>query len=372
MEGAAEEAGVKEIPLLKHHLSSPRAEAGEFAGWKTIISFTTVREEHNAVRERAGIFDISHMTRVKVSGPGATSFLQKVVTADVEKLKPGRMKYALILNEQAGIIDDVTVFKVSENSYLMVSNAVTRTRVLEWLGVHAGEDVHVWDFTDSSAFFAVQGPKAVEFVSKFFGKDFTSFKWFSGEFATVNGCQILMTRSGYTGGDGFELIIPCGGPSLYGKVWDRFVEEGAQPCGLACRDVCRLEAGYLLSGQDFDESKSPLETKLMWAVNLEKPGFIGKQALERKLIAKLEKVVTLLEMVEPGVPRHGYMLVDEKGRKVGEVTSGGAIPSTGKAAAIGYVVPELSQEGCEVFVDIRGKIRKARVRAMPFITFTKP
>ncbi|MEM1964882.1 MAG: glycine cleavage system aminomethyltransferase GcvT [Candidatus Caldarchaeum sp.] len=372
MESVPEEESLKEIPLYKHHLTSPGVEAGEFAGWKTIISFSTVREEHKAVRENAGIFDISHMTRIKVSGASATEYLQRILTADVERLKQGKMKYALMLNEQAGIIDDITVFKVAENNFIIISNAVTRDRVMSWFRQHSSKDVMVEDFTESSALFAVQGPKAVAYVSRFFRKDFASYKWFSGGFETADGCQVLVTRSGYTGGDGFELTFSCGGPSLYQKVWDWFVAEGVQPCGLACRDVCRLEAGYLLSGQDYDESKTPLETRLTWAVNMEKHDFVGKKALQARLTERPETVVTLLEMVEPGVPRHGYMLLDERGRRVGVVTSGGVIPSTGKAAAIGYVVPQLSEEGCEVFVDIRGKPRKARVRTKPFFTFSKP
>ncbi|MDW7977266.1 MAG: glycine cleavage system aminomethyltransferase GcvT [Candidatus Caldarchaeum sp.] len=363
---------MKEIPLLRLYQSVyPDAEVGEFAGWKTVITFTTLRKEHKAVREKAGIFDISHMTRTKISGSSATSDLQKIITVDVERLKRGRMKYGLILNDDAGIIDDVTVYKVDEESYLMVSNAATRRRVVEWVEQNSASDTYVEDFTDSSAFFAVQGPESPQQVSQVLGRDFSGLKWFGGDFVSFRGCQMLLTRSGYTGGDGFELVIPCGGYELYSDAWRMFVSRDVEPCGLACRDACRLEAGYLLSGVDFDESKTPADVGLMWAVNMDKKSFIGKEKLAEILKVKPSSATALLEMVEPGVPRTGYHILDKSGRRVGVVTSGGFVPSVG-GVAWGFMSSELCQEGVEVFILVREIRRRARVRGQPFIKMLKP
>ncbi|MEM0384420.1 MAG: glycine cleavage system aminomethyltransferase GcvT [Candidatus Caldarchaeum sp.] len=357
---------MKEIPLLRYYQSNyPSAEVGEFAGWRTIIAFTSLREEHKAVRESSGIFDISHMTRTKIAGSSSTTLLQKILTIDVERLKPGRMKYGLMLNEDAGIIDDVTVFKLQEDSYVMVSNAVSRERVLDWVAQHAGPDVYVEDFTERSAFFAVQGPRASDHVSRVFGRDFSGLKWFAGGVFEFGGCQVLLTRSGYTGGDGYELMIPCGGTVLYSSLWRMFVDGGVKPCGLACRDACRLEAGYLLAHQDFDEAKTPVEAGLMWAVNLEKKDFVGKKKLEEKLRAKPSSTIAILEAMEPGVPRAGYPILDSSGKRVGVVTSGGYIPSVGKGLALGEIPAELHTEGTVLYILARNATKKVVVRKQP-------
>ncbi|MEM4716636.1 MAG: glycine cleavage system aminomethyltransferase GcvT [Candidatus Caldarchaeum sp.] len=359
---------MKEIPLLGYYRANyPAAEVGEFAGWKTVIAFTSLRDEHRAVRESSGIFDISHMTRTKIAGPSSTTLLQNILTIDVERLKPGRMKYGLMLNEDAGIIDDVTVFKVEEESYVMVSNAVSRERVLNWLSQHAGPGVYVEDFTERSAFFAVQGPRASEHVSRVFGKDFSTLKWFAGDVVEFEGCQVLLTRSGYTGGDGYEIVIPCGGTVLYSSLWRVFVEVGVKPCGLACRDACRLEAGYLLAHQDFDEAKTPAEAGLMWAVNLEKKDFVGKRKLEEKLKTKPSSTIAILEMMEPGVPRAGYPILDSSGNRVGVVTSGGYIPSVGKGLALGEIPAELHTEGAVLYILVRNAARRVVVRKQPLV-----
>jgi len=361
---------LKEIPLLKHYVAAG-AEVGEFAGWKSPIFFTKLRDEHMAVRQKAGIFDITHMTRTKITGPSATDLLQKTLTCDVATLKKGRMKYGLILNERAGIVDDVTVFKVEEGSYVMVSNAATREKVLQWMRRSGDSNVLLEDFTEYSAFFAVQGPLSSKVVSEVLQTDVSALKWFGGVFVRWGGCDVLVTRSGYTGEDGYEIMVPCGGVELYEKLWDAFVSFGVKPCGLACRDTCRVEAGYLLSGVDFDESKSPVEAGLMWAVKMEKEGFVGKEALVELTGRKPDQVAVLLEMAEQGVPRHGYRVHNQSGEEVGYVTSGVLSPLNNRGLAIAYVETDYAGAGTELFVDIRGTMRRSVVRAEPLVSVQK-
>lgn len=360
---------MNKIPLLDFHEKTAK-ELGEFAGWRTVITFSSLREEHEAVRKDAGIFDISHMTRTKISGPHATKFLQEVLTIDVEKLKPGRMKYGLILNMDGGIIDDVTVYKVTDDSYLMVSNALTRNRVLGWLREKMDGEVLVEDITESSAFFAVQGPHSSSYVSSLVGA-VSGFKWFEGGFRTVDDCRLLVTRSGYTGGDGYELMTLCGEEQLYEKVWSFFTEKGVRPCGLACRDVCRIEAGFPLYGQDFDEKNDPLEAGLFWAVKMDKPFFIGKEALEKKQATGPVKKLSLIEMVDQGVPRPGYK-VYVGDVEAGVVTSGCLSPMINRGVCLAYLPPSLQVDGYEVYVDVRGRRRKAVVRTKPLISLSRP
>jgi aminomethyltransferase len=370
MEGLQEACWLREIPLLKHHVAAG-AEVGEFAGWKSPIFFTKLRDEHMAVRQKAGIFDITHMTRTKISGPSATDLLQKTLTCDVATLKKGRMKYGLILNERAGIVDDMTVFKVEEGSYVMVSNAATREKVLQWMRRFGDSNVLLDDFTDNSAYFAVQGPMSSKVVSEVLQTDVSALKWFAGVFVRWGGCELLVTRSGYTGEDGYEIMVLCGGVELYKKLWDAFISSGVKPCGLACRDTCRMEAGYLLSGVDFDESKTPVEAGLMWAVKMEKEGFVGKEALVKLTGRKPAQTAVLLEMVEQGIPRHGYKVCKQNGEEVGYVTSGVLSPLNNRGLAIAYVETDYAGAGTELFVDIRGTMRRSVVRAEPLVRVQK-
>ncbi|MCS7110270.1 MAG: glycine cleavage system aminomethyltransferase GcvT [Candidatus Caldarchaeum sp.] len=354
------------MPLLSLH-EKTAAELGEFAGWRTVITFTSVREEHYAVRNKAAVFDISHMTRTKITGPGATALLQSLLTVDVEKLKPNRMKYGLLLNELGGIIDDVTVFKMGDDSFVVVSNAVTREKVLSWMKAHAPEDVSVEDLTDFSAFFAVQGPEAFVHVSDLVG-DVSGFKWFEGGLRSFEGCRLLVTRSGYTGGDGFELMVPCGGMDVFEKIWTWFVERGVRPAGLACRDVCRIEAGFPLYGQDFDESNDPYEAGLSWAVKTEKPFFIGKKSLPQR--SRPVKTIAMVEMADSGVPRRGYKIFHEN-EEVGFVSSGCFSPTVGRGIALAHMRPELVTDGREILLDVRGRLRRAVVKTKPWVSLPR-
>ncbi|MEM4417886.1 MAG: glycine cleavage T C-terminal barrel domain-containing protein, partial [Nitrososphaerota archaeon] len=278
----------------------------------------------------------------------------------------------LMLNEDAGLIDDVTVLRVSGDTYLIVSNAVTRGKVVPWLEEHAGSGVNVEDVTESTALLAVQGPASAEVVSRWMGWDASGMKWFSGRVVRVGDCPIVVTRSGYTGEDGFEICILCGGEEMYENVFESFLSMGGKPCGLACRDVLRLEAGYPLYGQDIDENVTPVEARLMWAIKMENMSFIGRQALRERLERGPEKLLVGLELTEPGVPRRGYKVLDSMGNYVGMITSGGLSYTTGRGIALGYIPAQLAVEGARLLVDLRGRVRTAVVRLEPFVRLNIP
>ncbi len=359
-------------PLLKLHKENG-AEIGEFAGWKSPLWFTTVKEEHNAVRNKAGVFDISHMTRIRVRGLDSTKLLEGLLTRDVAKTKINRMKYCLMLNERGGIIDDVTFYRMGDNDYIIVSNAVTRKRVTEWLQLNAENlDVEINDYTEHSLLLAIQGPEAQRYLEKILDKSLEAMKWFSGFETEFMGCSILVTRSGYTGEDGFELNTLSGCVESYEKIWMELLSAGLTPCGLACRDMLRLEAGYPLYGQDMDEDTTPFEAGLEWAVKTEKTSFIGREALVEAANRKPNTLLVGLEMLEQGIPRQHYKVYDISAEEIGRVTSGVFSYSLGKGIALARINPEYAEENNTVYVEIHGRKRKAKVRRGPFVEHRIP
>ena len=363
---------MNETPLLKLHKENG-AEIGEFAGWRSPLWFTTVREEHNAVRSRAGIFDISHMTRIRVTGRDSTALLEKLLTRDVARTKLGRMKYCLMLNDRGGIIDDLTFYRRGENDYIIVSNAITRRRVLDWITENSeNHSVEVNDYTERSILLAVQGPEAWRYLEKAMNISLENVKWFSGLEAEFMGCRTLVTRSGYTGEDGFELNILEGDVEHFEKIWTELIASGLTPCGLACRDVLRLEAGYPLYGQDMDENTTPFEARLEFAVKLEKEHFIGRESLEKLKNEKPRNLLVGLEMMERGIPRNGYKIYSTEGISIGRVTSGGFSYSVGKGIALARIKTEEAEENNIVEVEIHGKRRKTIVRTRPFVEHRIP
>lgn len=351
----------RETPLLNHYMGLG-AEIGEFAGWRSPLWFTSAREEHLAVRSGTGVFDITHMTRIALKGPRAEETLQKNLTIKIEKVKPGRMKYCLMCNERGGIVDDLTVFRFQENgSFVIVSNALTHDKVIERLGEEAE------DLTFKTALFAVQGPGSLQLVERLTGLRVEGMKWFSGREIELMGLRILLTRSGYTGENGYEFLVWSWDEGRLKRLWDKIVELGATPCGLAARDSLRLEAAYPLYGEDMDEETTPIEARLIHAVDLSKPWFIGKEAVEKVAREKPKRLLVGLRMVERGVPRREYRVLGEGGEVLGEVTSGGFSFTLGIGIALGYVRPDYAVEGEQVKVDIRGKPRKAEVTLAPFV-----
>ncbi len=349
-----------------------------FASYRLPLYYTSITNEHLAVRENVGLFDVSHMGRLVVEGNEAKDFLNFIAANDVEKLYPGKMHYSLLLNENAGIIDDITVFMFSETKFVVVVNASNRLKVINWLNKNKQRyryEVSIKDITKNTIMLAVQGPNSGEIYNKIYNEnlDLKRFHFKCVGVPFEKGCAII-SRSGYTGEDGFEIIYFFSGKKDAFNLWREFYREverlGGLPCGLGARDMLRIEAGYCLYGNDIDESINPFEASLEWVVKLYKSDFIGKDAL-LKLKDNISKKRYGLVMEAPGIPRKGYKVFcessDSKYHEVGYVTSGGYSPILEKGIGMVYVDVKSLKEPIdkEVLIDVRGRMRKGFVKNFP-------
>lgn len=357
---------LKRTPLYHEHVEAG-AKFTEFGGWDMPVSYSGILEEAMAVRTTAGLFDLSHMGEFLVEGKGAAQFLNKIITRDVSVLSEGQILYALMCEDDGGIIDDILIYALPGPSYLLVVNASNTDKDLEWLHSHlpGSKDVQVHNKTQDLALLAIQGPKSAEILTRISGDDFASLKYYTFRTGKVSGVDALVSRTGYTGEDGFEIYFsPSEGPHL----WSRFLEGGdAIPVGLGARDVLRLEMKYLLYGNDISEETSPIDAGLSWAIQWDKEDFIGKRALMDMKEAGPSKRLVGFVMDERGVPRHGAALYYE-GQEQGQVTSGTRSPYLKKEIGLGYLPLEAASPGTEIGVDMRGRIRQAHVVKTPFIS----
>ncbi|MCS7125398.1 MAG: glycine cleavage system aminomethyltransferase GcvT [Aigarchaeota archaeon] len=362
---------MKRVPLLQYY-SEIGAEIGEFAGWITPLWFTSNKEEHLAVRSSVGIFDITHMTRIAVRGEHSEKLLQQVLTIDVEKLKPGKMKYCLMCSEEGKIIDDLTVFRhpTDRRSFIIVCNAITHDKVLRILDqLSQNMDVEITDLTFETSLYAVQGPRSLELISRFCEMDLSILKWFTGVETKIDDVNTLITRSGYTGENGYELMLWSWELENLRKIWNKIVKLGSTPCGLAARDSLRLEAGYPLYGQDIDENVSPVEARLTFAIDFSKEYFIGKEAIERAISeGKPRRLLVGFKAIEKIIPRRGYRIVDKDNQVVGEVTSGGFSFTLGVGIGLGYVNSEYANEGERLKLEVKDKYREVEVTLEPIVS----
>lgn len=347
------------------------------------MQYTSILEEHRAVREAAGLFDVSHMGDLVVRGAGAEDGLRGLLTNDIKGLPEGKGIYGHLLDERGCIIDDTMTFHVLPGTYLHIPNAATATRVGQWIREHVRAEVA--DVTERVAAMALQGPKAAAILQRLTDHDVSELKRMHGAFmvlradveeraflpdvlgpgAPADGVQAYVTRSGYTGEDGFEVLVDA---SASIPVWNAILEagrgDGIRPCGLGARDLLRLEMGFLLSGTDFDGRQTILQTGPSWALKWEHD-FIGKEALLAQRETSYPKLVGL-ELMEKGIPRHGHV-VQHNGHDVGAVTSGSISPILGKGIALAYVDAGHSAQGQELDVVIRGRPVRAKVVKAPFI-----
>ncbi|NIC00849.1 glycine cleavage system aminomethyltransferase GcvT [Halobacterium sp. R2-5] len=352
-------------PLHETHLQSG-ADFTDFGGWDMPVSFDSIRTEHAAVRDSAGIFDVSHMGEVTVGGPDATELTNRLTTNDVTELDPGDAQYACILSEDGTIIDDTVVyFQPDGEEYLFVPNAGNDEAMADrWTDHAAAHDLEatVTNRTGELGMFAVQGPDAVEAVQTAATDPLEDVSRFSARDTTINGADCLAARTGYTGEDGFELIFDTDDSKA---VWDAF--DDVQACGLGARDTLRLEAGLLLSGQDFhveDEPRTPYETRLSFVVDDSKSFFVGQAALQDA--ADPDELLVGLELDERAVPRHGYPILHD-GEQVGHVTSGTMSPTLEVPIALGYVDAAYADEGTSLAVEVRDRSAAATVVSHRFL-----
>jgi len=345
-----------------------------FAGWEMPLQYSGIVEEHRAVRERAGMFDVSHMGRIEVHGPApwTAQALRHVCAYDITRLQPGQGHYTVICREDGGILDDVYVFCLLPQRYLVVANAANRKKIFTWIEEHIRKSpAYPVDRTLSTAMIAVQGSEALtrlgqviggEFVGSLRPRQCAETKW-PGVTASL-----FASRTGYTGEDGLELVVPMeAGPTL----WRALLDLGVQPCGLGARDTLRLEASLLLYGNDMDEDANPWEVGLGWVVTLDDGAdFIGREALIRLREAGPQRLLVCLRAQERGIMRDGYSIL-RSGREVGKVTSGGYSPTLAVSIGMGFIPPELTAEGTELTVDVRGRPLPVRVVPRPFYKMSR-
>ncbi|MBE3599624.1 MAG: glycine cleavage system aminomethyltransferase GcvT [Limnochordaceae bacterium] len=343
----------------------------EFAGWWMPVQYSGIVEEHRAVRERAGIFDLSHMGELVVEGPGAAAALDALVTCNLATLEVGQARYGVMCLPGGGIIDDLVVYREAPERFMLVVNAACHDKDLAWIEQHlAGTSVTVRDRTQELALIAVQGPQAQALLSPVVeGADLDALGFYRFTEATVAGIPTTVSRTGYTGEDGFELFVEAGkAVALWEAIMQVAGPAGAVPVGLGARDTLRLEARYALYGQDIDETTTPLEAGLGWVVDFAKGNFVGRHALlQQKERGVLRRLVGFV-LEDRGVPRHGYALVDPQGgAPIGQVTSGTLSPVLQQGIGLGYVPVDRAAPGTALAVAIRDRLHPARVVKGSFV-----
>ncbi|MEM3874479.1 MAG: glycine cleavage system aminomethyltransferase GcvT [Candidatus Bathyarchaeia archaeon] len=357
-----------------YEIHKKTAKMTEFAGFEMPLWYKGITEEHLSVRNSVGVFDVSHMGRVIITGKDAVSFLNYVITNDVTALTPNSALYSVMCNENGGIIDDFVVSRIEEEKFLLVPNATNREKDFNWLIKNAeGFNVKIEDVSDKAAMFAVQGPNAEKTLQKICTADLSKIERFKCTTAKLAGADVFLSRTGYTGEDGFEVYLwnaPLDKPENAVKVWNAILEAGKpfgiEPCGLGARDTLRLEAGLCLYGNDIDEDTTPLEARLGFVVKFQKDNFIGKNALLKQKEEGVKRRRVGLQMMEQGVPRQGFKIYNEKGENIGHVTSGTFSPLLKFGIAMAYIQAQQAQEGNIVNIEIRGKMAKAKIVPFPF------
>lgn len=344
----------------------------DFAGWHMPVLYTSLVEEHTAVRQRVGLFDVAHMGRLRFNGPDALPFLEQVLTTDCGKLADGDVKYSLVCQEDGGILDDVLLYR-REKTWQLVVNASNREKLLAWFGQQlAGRDIGLVDETVSTCMIAVQGPRSCELLESLTSAAVLALKYYKFTDASVAGIPCVVSRTGYTGEDGFELVCPTDqGTALWEKLMEQGASLGIMACGLGARDTLRLEAAMPLYGHEMDDTIDPLTAGLSFGVRLAKSAnFIGRTALEHIKTTPLGQKRVGLQLSGKRIPRE-KMPITHNGQPVGHVTSGTQSPTLGHPIAMGYVPIELSALGTELHVEIRGSQEPATVCALPFYSSRK-
>ncbi|MBS3782287.1 MAG: glycine cleavage system aminomethyltransferase GcvT [Candidatus Thermoplasmatota archaeon] len=366
---------MKETALHSKHAEA-EARMTNFGGYEMPLKFTSINKEHKAVREAAGIFDVSHMGEILLEGDGAIEFISEHCTMNIVESDINQLKYAHILNEDGGILDDTIVTKLSEDACYIVPNVGNNERICNWFAERGGKE-YIEDLTEETSMFALQGPDAEKVLQELTDEDLSEIDFFQAKQMEINDeimeefssewpmCDTpIVQRSGYTGEDGFEIALPNEAAIV---LWEQLqdLEDSPTRCGLGARDTLRIEFGFLLAQQDFDESRTTIETG--WAedaVNWDHE-FVGKEKLEEMKDTD-HQLLKGFEMEDKGIPRHGYEILDDD-EKIGEVTSGTRSPTLKKGIGLGYLDPGYHEEGTEIMIEIRDEKRKAIIKNPPFV-----
>ena len=349
----------------------------EFAGYNMPISYSGINDEHATVRKNAGVFDVSHMGEFILKGENALDLIQRVTSNDASKLTAGKAQYSCLPNEDGGIVDDLLVYCIEENKvYMLVVNASNIEKDWNWISRYNTKGVEMHNISDKTCLLAIQGPNATKILQPLTEMDILNLKYYTftkGKFAGVD--NVLVSATGYTGAGGVEIYFSREGSSGENKsndadkIWDAIFEAGSaagiKPIGLAARDTLRLEMGFCLYGNDIDDTTSPLEAGLGWITKFSKD-FTSKNIFEKQKADGVKRKLVGFEMIDKGIPRHGYEIKDAAGNKTGYVTSGTQSPSLQKAIGLGYVSAEFANLDSEIYISVRDKLLKAKVVKLPF------
>ena len=357
--------------LKKTALTDVHTELGakmvSFAGYNMPVQYTGVMAEHQTVREAVGIFDVSHMGQFILKGEEALDLIQRVTSNDASKLVDGKVQYSCFPNEDGGIIDDLLVYRIDEKAYMMVVNASNIEKDWEWIESYNTGNVEIHDISDRTTLLAIQGPKAIETLQNLTDFDLSEMKYYTfkkGVFAGVE--NVVISATGYTGSGGFEIYFDnANAGHIWKSIMDSGQEHGIKPIGLAARDTLRLEMGFCLYGNDIDDTTSPLEAGLGWITKFTKE-FTNSETLLAQKDNGVERKLVGFEMIDRGIARHGYEIVDKDGNVIGEVTSGTQAPSLQKAIGLGYVPSNMIDPGTEIFINVRNRQLRAQVVTLPF------
>lgn len=356
---------MKKTALYDIHKKN-KAKMVEFAGWEMPVVYSSLKREHKAVRENAGLFDVSHMGEIDVSGAEALDFCQHVTTNDVKTLEDNKAQYTIVCNEEGNVLDDVIIYKISDNRLFFCINASNIDKIYNWFKKQSqGYDVEVSNVSDQYSQIAIQGPRSGEILKRVAGDEISNIKRFRFDFLDWNGTEIMVARTGYTGEDGYEVFLPWDkGPELWEALLKEGESYGLESCGLGARDTLRIEATLPLYGHEISEDINPLEAGLDKYVKFNSDDFIGKKKLDTIREKGLKRKLIGFEMTERGIPRSEYK-IHNNGDEIGFVTSGTMSPTLNKPIGLGLVNSDADLNG-EIYVEIRGKKRKAKIVEVPF------
>lgn len=352
-------------------LSQVHAELGAkmvpFAGYNMPVTYAGLKHEHEVVRTKVGVFDVSHMGEFFVRGENAEALLQKVTSNDVSKLVVGKAQYCYLPNNEGGIIDDLIIYKIADQEFMLIVNASNIEKDWNWISSQNDVGAELVNGSDEWSILAIQGPKAAEAMQSLTSVDLKAMKFYSFEINEFAGVQdVIISATGYTGSGGFEIYVRN---KDIKQVWDKVFEAGKafgiEPIGLGARDTLRLEMGYCLYGNDIDDTTSPFEAGLGWITKFTKE-FTNSEALKAEKEAGIKNKLVGFELIDKGVPRQGYPILNAEGEEIGRVTSGTMSPSLNKAIGMGYVPVELATEGSEIYIGVRNKSLAAKVVKTPF------